>query len=88
MLSDNIKDYYVVSQGKTSIPGVDDAEELELTDVRFIEKFPNYKHFASVKRNEKFKLTVLSSFLWTTLIVLMEIFSPRHKKDFAILLIS
>lgn len=27
-------DYYVVSQGKTTIPGVDDAEELGLTDVR------------------------------------------------------
>lgn len=39
MLSDNIKDYYVVSQGKTSIPGVDDAEELELTDVRNLEIF-------------------------------------------------
>lgn len=34
MLSDNIMDYYVVAQGKTSIPGVDDGEELELTDVR------------------------------------------------------
>lgn len=35
MLSDNIKDYYFVAQGKTSIPGVDDGEELELTDVRY-----------------------------------------------------
>lgn len=26
-------DYYFVAQGKTSIPGVDDGEELELTDV-------------------------------------------------------
>lgn len=34
MLSDNIMDYYVVAQGKTSIPGVADDEELELTDVR------------------------------------------------------
>lgn len=34
MLSDNIMDYYVVSQGKTSIPGVDDGEEMTLTDVR------------------------------------------------------
>lgn len=33
-LSDNIKDYYVVSQGKTTIPGLDDGEEMELTDVR------------------------------------------------------
>lgn len=34
MLSNNIMDYYVVAQGKTSIPGVDDGEEMELTDVR------------------------------------------------------
>jgi hypothetical protein len=27
-------DYQIVSQGKTSIPGVDDGEELTLTDVR------------------------------------------------------
>lgn len=33
-LSNNIKDYYVVSQGKTTIPGLDDGEELEATDVR------------------------------------------------------
>jgi myosin heavy chain 6/7 len=35
MLSDNIMDYYFVAQGKTTIPGVDDGEESELTDVRF-----------------------------------------------------
>ena len=35
MLTDNIMDYFFVAQGKTTIPGVDDAEELELTDVRF-----------------------------------------------------
>lgn len=34
MLSDNIMDYYVVSQGKTTIPGVDDGEEMVLADVR------------------------------------------------------
>jgi hypothetical protein len=34
MLSNNIMDYFFVAQGKTSIPGVDDGEELELTDVR------------------------------------------------------
>lgn len=34
MLSNNIMDYMVVAQGKTSIPGVDDGEECELTDVR------------------------------------------------------
>lgn len=33
-LSNNIMDYYVVSQGKTTIPGVDDGEEFQMTDVR------------------------------------------------------
>lgn len=33
-LTGSITDYVFVSQGKTSIPGVDDGEELELTDVR------------------------------------------------------
>lgn len=33
LLSDNVTDYYYVSQGKTSIPGVDDGEECQLTDV-------------------------------------------------------
>lgn len=36
LLSDNIQDYHVVAQGKTSIPGVDDAEELGFTDVRWL----------------------------------------------------
>lgn len=34
MLSNNILDYMVIAQGKTSIAGVDDGEEFELTDVR------------------------------------------------------
>lgn len=33
LLSDNVNDYYYVSQGKTSIPGVDDNEEMSITDV-------------------------------------------------------
>ena len=33
-LSNNIMDYHVVSQGKTTIPNVDDGEEMTLTDVR------------------------------------------------------
>ncbi|XP_046426990.1 myosin heavy chain, muscle isoform X14 [Neodiprion fabricii] len=34
-LSDNIYDYYNVSQGKISIPGMDDGEECQLTDQAF-----------------------------------------------------
>lgn len=33
LLSNNIHDYYFVSQGKTTIPGLDDGEELLVTDV-------------------------------------------------------
>ena len=32
-LSDNIYDYHFVSQGKTTIPSVDDGEEMHLADV-------------------------------------------------------
>lgn len=35
-LSDNIYDYYNVSQGKITIPGIDDHEEMALTDVSLI----------------------------------------------------
>lgn len=33
MLSNDINDYNVVAQGKTTIPNVDDGEEFGLTDV-------------------------------------------------------
>jgi len=33
LLSNNIHDYYFVSQGKTTIPGLDDGDELLVTDV-------------------------------------------------------
>ncbi|KAL6426839.1 hypothetical protein ACFW04_009267 [Cataglyphis niger] len=35
LLSNNIHDYYFVSQGKTTIPGLDDGEELLVTDQAF-----------------------------------------------------
>lgn len=34
LLSKDIYDYRIVSQGKTTIPSVDDGEEFEATDVR------------------------------------------------------
>lgn len=34
ILSNNVMDYHIVSQGKTTIPGLDDGEELTLTEVR------------------------------------------------------
>ncbi|XP_022251923.1 myosin heavy chain, muscle-like [Limulus polyphemus] len=35
LLSDDIYEYHFISQGKTDIPGVDDAEEMRLTDHAF-----------------------------------------------------
>ncbi|XP_046426997.1 myosin heavy chain, muscle isoform X21 [Neodiprion fabricii] len=35
LLSNNVNDYYFVSQGKTTIPGMDDGEECQLTDQAF-----------------------------------------------------
>jgi len=32
-LSNRISDYYYISQGKTRIPGVNDGEQLQITDV-------------------------------------------------------
>ena len=40
LLTGDIKDYYNVAQGKTSIPGLDDGEELTLTDVRMSYIYP------------------------------------------------
>lgn len=39
ILSDNIYDYYNVSQGKVTIPSMDDSEEFTLTDVSSAPKF-------------------------------------------------
>lgn len=33
MLSNDVYDYHIISQGKTTIPNVDDGEECTLTDV-------------------------------------------------------
>lgn len=35
LLSNDIMDYHIVSQGKTTIPSVDDGEEMGFTDVRY-----------------------------------------------------
>lgn len=46
-LSNNVGDYNYVAQGKTTIPGVDDGEECQLTDVRFCCTF--YSVYVSVR---------------------------------------
>ena len=66
LFSNDIHDYYYCSQGKTEIPGVDDEEEANLTDVAFDvlgfskeEKESCYKitaavmHFGSLKFKQR-----------------------------------
>lgn len=36
MLDDNIRKYHFVSQAEITVPGMDDAEEMKVTDVSFL----------------------------------------------------
>ncbi len=38
-LSDNIYDYPFVSQGKVTVPSIDDSEEMQMADVRSFENW-------------------------------------------------
>ncbi|XP_031843705.1 myosin heavy chain isoform X18 [Nomia melanderi] len=51
-LSNNIQDYYFVSQGKTTIPNVDDGEECTLTDQAF-----DVLGFTQEEKNDIYKIT-------------------------------
>ncbi|KAK0159007.1 hypothetical protein PV328_009939 [Microctonus aethiopoides] len=52
LLSNNIRDYYFVSQGKTTIPGLDDGEELLVTDEAF-----NVLGFTQEEKDNIYKIT-------------------------------
>ncbi|XP_050428408.1 myosin heavy chain, muscle isoform X18 [Adelges cooleyi] len=52
MLSEDIHDYYYVSQGKTTIPGMDDGEEFSLTDQAF-----DVLGFSEEEKNDIYKIT-------------------------------
>ncbi|KAF0296961.1 Myosin heavy chain, muscle [Amphibalanus amphitrite] len=52
LLSDDIYDYHFVSQGKTTIPNVDDAEELVFTDTAF-----DVLNFSQQEKNDIYKIT-------------------------------
>lgn len=56
MLSNNIYDYNNVAQGKITIPGMDDGEEFQLTDVSLIpEEFEIFTHIKMLKIYETSK---------------------------------
>ncbi|XP_011345054.1 myosin heavy chain, muscle isoform X15 [Ooceraea biroi] len=52
LLSNNINDYYFVSQGKTTIPNVDDGEECLLTDQAF-----DVLGFTQEEKDDIYKIT-------------------------------
>ncbi|XP_050101316.1 myosin heavy chain, muscle isoform X6 [Anopheles aquasalis] len=52
LLSNNIHDYHIVSQGKTTIPSVDDGEEMQITDEAF-----NVLGFTQEEKDNIYKIT-------------------------------
>ncbi|XP_019888660.1 myosin heavy chain, muscle isoform X17 [Ooceraea biroi] len=52
LLSNNINDYHFVSQGKTTIPGLDDGEELLVTDQAF-----DVLGFTQEEKDDIYKIT-------------------------------
>ncbi|XP_021952513.2 myosin heavy chain, muscle isoform X2 [Folsomia candida] len=52
LLSNNILDYHYVSQGKTTIPGVDDSEEMLATDAAF-----DILGFTQSEKDDVYKVT-------------------------------
>lgn len=60
LLSNNIYDYFFVSQGKVTIPNVDDAEELLLTDVSHTDPPKSITH-SELKIKSKFRILNQSS---------------------------
>ncbi|XP_011506375.1 PREDICTED: myosin heavy chain, muscle isoform X4 [Ceratosolen solmsi marchali] len=52
LLSKNINDYYFVAQGKTSIPGLDDGEEMLITDKAF-----DVLGFTQEEKDDIYKIT-------------------------------
>ncbi|XP_032452635.1 myosin heavy chain, muscle isoform X18 [Nasonia vitripennis] len=52
LLSKNINDYHFVSQGKTSIPGLDDGEEMLITDKAF-----DVLGFTQEEKDDIYKIT-------------------------------
>lgn len=53
LLDEDIYKYHYVSQGKITIPGIDDAEEAKLTDVSMIDTFHQYSAIMSSPVSQK-----------------------------------
>lgn len=64
ILSDNIYDYYNVSQGKVTIPNMDDGEEFSLTDVS-VKMIQNARIIIEVLYSIFFVYTFFPKWMWT-----------------------
>lgn len=75
-LSNNIYDYYNVSQGKITIPGIDDKEEMDLTDVSPVPLWINtFFFFIYTPYTSKSTTQVLQ-------------FKPLNKEEFTLIFFS
>lgn len=88
LLSNNIMDYRVVAQGKTTIPNVDDGDEFELTDVRSIGSFdplPFSLNFVLFPFENRFCFSSFTRFWsrtrhgWPYAVALVSSFSPHPR---------
>lgn len=76
-------DYYVVSQGKTTIPGVDDAEECTLTDVRWLieisMKFYSCCTITNFKKRETQTQTPWFEIFLSKVSIILAILTPKSQ---------
>lgn len=72
-----MKDYHIVSQGKTVIPGLDDGEEMKLTDVS-----PALEHWlVSFCLLLSFSFCLLAASLRIGYACVCQVFLGVHRKD-------
>lgn len=50
LVGEDIYRFHFVSQGKTTIPSMDDGEEMALTDVRYFEPESRLTHSEKIKK--------------------------------------
>lgn len=71
MLSNDIMDYHIVSQGKTTIPSVDDGEEMQLTDVRAPQNAAMLSIESCLQNYHKIKIALCHCHVSSTLIFIL-----------------
>lgn len=70
MLSNDIYDYYNVSQGKITIPNVDDGEECEMTDVS-----------VTLREMPGFPIWIVEIHRWEFVVNELDFMNPDHSNE-------